>query len=262
MSNQESAGKTIAVAGVVCLVCSIFVSSAAVSLKPQQLQNKLLDKKLNILSAAGVPDSETDSAERIESLFENIEIRQVNFATGEYVDYDPSDLYDQRKAAKDPSLGRVLDGKIDIAGIKRQALKGLVYLAKGASGEVETIILPVHGYGLWSTLYGFLALEPDANTIKGLGFYEHAETPGLGGEVNNPNWKAQWTGKQLFDTAGLVGMRMYKGTVDSNTIQGEMKFDAIAGATITSRGVEQLIQFWAGEQGFGPYLKKIQKEGV
>lgn len=256
MSNQESVAKTITVAGAVCLVCSIIVSTAAVVLKPLQESNKALDKQQNILAAAGL----VDSNKTIDELFESIEIRLIDFSTGAYVDYDESKPYNQRKAAKDPELGQVLDAQIDIAGIKRQAKQGLVYLAKDEAGAVETIVLPVHGYGLWSTLYGFLALAPDANTIKGLGFYEHAETPGLGGEVDNPKWKAQWVGKKLFDEAGEPAVTMYKGTVDAQTSDAEYKFDALSGATITSRGVQNLVRHWASEHGFGPFLQNVRQQ--
>lgn len=258
MSGNETVGKTIAVAGMVCLACSIIVSSAAVVLKPKQTENKLLDKKQNILAAAGI----SDPNKSVDELFERIEMRLVDFETGQYVEADNLDKYDQRKAAKDPELSNPVAAEVDIAGIKSQAKQGLVYLAKDDSGSVSTIILPVHGYGLWSTLYGFLALEPDAKTISGLGFYEHAETPGLGGEVDNPKWKAQWAGKQLYNDAGEPTTTMYKGTVDANTKGGDYKFDALSGATITSRGVENLMRYWAGQHGFGPYLKRIQMEGV
>ncbi len=256
MSNKESVSKTITVAAAVCLVCSIIVSTAAVVLKPKQQVNKALDKKQNILAAAGL----SDPNKSVDELFEQIEIRIVDIASGDYVDVEDPGGYDQRKAAKDPEMGVILDGDIDIAGIKRQAKRATVYLAKNEAGELDSIILPVHGYGLWSTLYGFLALEVDGNTIKGLGFYDHAETPGLGGEVDNPKWKAQWPGKKLFDAEGNPAITLYKGTVDSATPNAEVKFDTLSGATITSRGVENLMRYWAGDHGFGPYLQNIHKQ--
>ncbi|KZY21873.1 NADH:ubiquinone reductase (Na(+)-transporting) subunit C, partial [Alcanivorax sp. HI0035] len=166
--------------------------------------------------------------------------------------------YDQRKAAKDPQRSERLSGKEDIAGIKSQAKVAEVFLARGDDGELSRIILPVHGYGLWSTLYGFLALEPDANTVSGLGFYEHGETPGLGGEVDNPKWKALWEGKKLYGEQGEVEIQVVKGSVDSKTPNAEHKVDGLAGATLTSNGVSNLLRFWVGENGFGPYLKRMQ----
>lgn len=250
-ANNESVAKTLLVAFLVCVVCGIVVATAAVSLRPIQNENKLIDKRKNILQAAGMYDPSKPVSEQ----FASIERRFVDIATGEYVEMP--EAYDQRKASKDPALSVALSGEEDIASIKRQAKVAEVYLAQDENGELSRIILPVHGYGLWSTLYGFLALEPDANTVAGLGFYEHAETPGLGGEVDNPSWKAQWAGKTLYDDAGAVAVQLIKGTVDASTPNAEHKVDGLAGATLTSNGVTNLLQFWVGENGFGPYLQKI-----
>ncbi len=123
------------------------------------------------------------------------------------------------------------------------------------------MILPVRGYGLWSTLYGFLALESDGNTIAGLGFYEHGETPGLGGEVDNPRWKAQWPGKEVYEDGDPV-IRLIKGSVDPNAANAEHKVDGLAGATLTSKGVTNLLQFWLGERGFKPFLDNLKSGEV
>jgi len=257
MSN-DSVGKTLTVAFLLCVVCSVLVSMSAVMLKPQQVANKEIDRKKNILAAAGLLKPGVD----IKKAFEKIETRLVDFESGEYVsDIEPND-YNQRKAAATPSMSRQLSTAEDKAGIKRRANYGKVYFARNDSGDVTHIILPVKGYGLWSTLYGFLALNPDASTVSGLGFYQHAETPGLGGEVDNPSWKAQWAGKKVLDEAGNPNIYMYKGRVTSKTPEGEHKFDALSGATLTSRGVENLLQFWVSDLGYGPFLKRIKASGV
>jgi len=251
-ANKESVGKTLLVAFLVCVVCGVVVATAAVSLRPVQSKNQLLDKRMNILQAAGLYQPGVD----VNTVFKSIERRFVDIDTGEYVEMPES--YDQRKAAKDPQRSERLSGKEDIAGIKSQANVAEVFLARGDDGELSRIILPVHGYGLWSTLYGFLALEPDANTVSGLGFYEHGETPGLGGEVDNPKWKALWEGKKLYGEQGEVEIQVVKGSVDSKTPNAEHKVDGLAGATLTSNGVSNLLRFWVGENGFGPYLKRMQ----
>lgn len=251
-ANKESVGKTLLVAFLVCVVCGVVVATAAVSLRPVQSKNQLLDKRMNILQAAGLYQPGVD----VNEVFKSIERRFVDIDTGEYVEMPES--YDQRKAAKDPQRSERLSGKEDIAGIKSQAKVAEVFLARGDDGELSRIILPVHGYGLWSTLYGFLALEPDANTVSGLGFYEHGETPGLGGEVDNPKWKALWEGKKLYGEQGEVEIQVVKGSVDSKTPNAEHKVDGLAGATLTSNGVSNLLRFWVGENGFGPYLKRMQ----
>ncbi len=270
MSSNDSTGKTLLVAALLCIVCSIVVSSAAVALRPEQIANKLQDKNRNILAAAGM----LEEGKSVQEIFEKrLEIKLVNLDTGEYLteenattDWEKAALanpvaYDQRKAAKTPEQNEVLPGDIDTASIKRQAKYAAIYLAKNEDGQIDKIILPVHGYGLWSTLYGFLALETDANTVVGLGFYEHGETPGLGGEVDNPRWKALWHGKQVYQD-GDVALRVIKGSVDKGAPGAEYKVDGLAGATLTSNGVSNLIHFWLGENGFGPYLAKVKEQGV
>ena len=251
---NDSRSKTIAVATMLCLVCSVVVSAAAVGLKPRQEANKALDKKRNILQIAGMMREDAS----IDELFSEIEPRVVDLNSGEFVDdVDPA-TYDQRKAAKDPASSKALDKKEDIASIRRRAELATVYLVR--EGEtVKTIILPMHGYGLWSTMYGFMALEGDAQTITGFGFYEQAETPGLGGEVDNPKWKAMWPGKKVYDANGEVAVEVIKGAVAESTPSPEHKVDGLAGATLTSRGVSNLLKYWLGEQGFKPFLNKIRQ---
>ena len=151
-------------------------------------------------------------------------------------------------------MNRVLSTDKDIASIKRQAKIAKVYLVENG-GQIDKIILPIHGYGLWSTLYGFMALEGDGNTVAGLGFYEHAETPGLGGEVDNPSWKKQWAGKRVYKD-GRVAIRLVKGGADRTDAYG---VDALSGATITSRGVDNLVKFWLSDTGFKPFLDNVRQ---
>lgn len=256
-SNKDSIQSTITVALLLCLVCSIIVSGAAVMLKPMQQANKALDKKTNILLAAGI---ETEGHD-VESLFQQFTPRVVDLETGRYVaDIDPL-TYDQRKAAKDPKLSDILSGDDDIASIGRREKYATVYLLE-KEGELDRIILPVKGYALWSTLYGFLALEGDGNTVAGLGFYEHAETPGLGGEIDNPRWKGLWSGKQMFDANGTLSVDLVKGAVDPSSPKAIHQVDGLSGATLTTNGVENLLLFWLGENGFGPYLNNLRAGGV
>ncbi len=254
--HNETTSRTLLVAFLLCVVCSVIVSTAAVVLKPVQQENKALDKKKNILSAAGMlPDGKV-TREKVDEAFKRIETKVVDLETGNYI--AGQENFNARKAAKDPNQSIMMEPKEDIAGIKRRANLAEVYLVNSPEGELESVILPVHGYGLWSTLYGFLALETDLNTVIGLGFYEHAETPGLGGEVDNPKWKAIWPGKQIFLEDKTVGIKLVKGAVDSSQPGSEYKVDGLSGATLTSRGVENLIKFWMGNKGYGQYLDKIR----
>ncbi|ASK33700.1 Na(+)-translocating NADH-quinone reductase subunit C [Alloalcanivorax mobilis] len=251
--NNESVGKTLLVAFLVCLVCAVVVATAAVALRPVQQQNQVLDRQVNILMAAGMYQPGMD----VQAAFKTIERKFVKLDTGEYV--DEPDSYDHLKAAKDPARSERLSGDEDIASIKTQENVGEVYLAYDDDQQLTRIILPVRGYGLWSTLYGFLALQPDARTISGLGFYQHGETPGLGGQVDDPGWKALWDGKQLYDENGDVAISVIKGHVDGGTPNAEYKVDGLAGATLTSKGVSNLVRFWASEKGYGPYLERMRK---
>lgn len=252
--RKDSIQHTLKVAFLVCLACAIVVSAAAVSLRPMQQQNVVIDMKRNILSAAGMLEAGRSVAEQ----FEAIETRVVNLSTGRFVDMNP-DEFDQRKAAQDPTQSRRLDPSEDLASIRRLEEQSLVYIVRGADNRIETLILPVRGYGLWSTLYGFLALEGDLNTVAGLGFYEHAETPGLGGEVDNPRWKQQWIGRKVYDQNDALALSVRRGQVErTNEFERDHYIDGLSGATLTSRGVDGMVQFWMGPNGFRTFLDNLK----
>ncbi len=245
--------KTIGVATLLCLLCSIIVSGAATLLKPTQVANALLDKKNNILAVSGIDLS----GKSIEQAFTQIEARVVDIATGEYTDAVDANTFDQRKASKDPAYRVDLSSEQDIAQIGGRSKYANVYLVKEGDA-IQKIILPIKGYGLWSTLYGFIALEGDANTVSGITFYDHKETPGLGGEIENKKWQASWKGKKIADVSGMPSIQLIKGIVSPDTPKADYKIDGLAGATLTSNGVTNLVQFWMGKDGFGPYLSKLR----
>lgn len=248
--------KTIFIAIVLCLVCSVMVSTAAVSLKSRQVVNQKNDIRQNILAVTDQFEPGMD----MEAAFEQFEVRLVDLANGQYADtdIDPA-TYDQRKAAGSPDLGVRLENQQDVAGIGSRAKYAPVYILRDGD-EIQQLVIPIHGYGLWSTMYGFLSLGSDFNTIQGLRFYEHAETPGLGGEIENPRWLAKWEGKKIYDENGNVALRVARGYVDNNLPQAEYKVDGLSGATLTSKGVSNMISFWLGEDGFGPYLQSLRSE--
>lgn len=257
-SKKESTARTLLVALLVCLVCSVLVSGAAVALRPIQVENALLDKQRNILAIAGLGDPSMSGAE-VKTLFdERVVARLVELDTGRFSDEFVAETFDPVAAAKDGSMSRNLSSSEDIASIHRRENYSVVYIVEGAGGEMETLILPVRGYGLWSTLHGFLALRDDLNTIQGFGFYQHAETPGLGGEVDNPNWRGQWPGKEVFDENGNPAIRVIKGSVGAGTPNAERSVDGLAGATLTVNGVNNLLAFWLGENGFGSFIDNLR----
>ncbi len=254
MAGNDSTVKTLIVAFSLCIVCSVIVSAAVVMLQPVQEVNKALDKKRNILAAAGM----LVEGESVEEQFSRVQTRVVDLTTGQFADdaVDP-EKYDQRRASKDPKRSEELSTEVDIAKISRREQYALVYLVKGGQGDIEKIILPIRGYGLWSTMRGFIALDDDYNTIAGVGFYEHGETPGLGGEIDNPRWKAFWPGKEVYRD-GDVEIGLVKGSVDPTDVAATWQVDGLAGATLTARGVTNLMQFWLGENGFKPFLNNLR----
>ena len=255
--SNDSLEKTVAVALALCLVCAVLVSLATVALRPLQSYNKALDMKKNILDVAGLLQDDTD----IDQAFKDrIEAKLVDIKTGDYVEGINVDEYDQRKAAKDPAQNELIPVDKDIASIRMKAKYAKVFLVKNGD-QLQSIILPINGYGLWSTMYGFMALEADGQTVQSINLYDQGETPGLGGEVVNPNWRALWKGKKVYGENGEVALTLVKGTVDSSRSDAVYKVDGLAGATLTSRGVSNLVQYWMGEEGFAAYLNKIRTNG-
>jgi len=300
----ESTLRTLLSALVMCAICSAIVATAAVMLKPRQTQAKENDRNINILQIGGLYEPGKSIAEQMEQ----VTPRVIDFDAGTFTDaMTVAQVIDPKKLARYPDKVTRL-GDNDVAKIIRRENYGVVYVVE-KDGKLDRIILPIRGYGLWSTLWGFVALEPDLNTVIGLGFYQHAETPGLGGEVDNPKWKALWPGKKLFastsapssaedgwqrndqgpaagyvtdgvsgasytwrETSGAsapaeeagatwpVAIRIIKGTVNPGDPAAVHQVDGLSGATLTSRGVHNMLQFWLGSMGYGKFLKNL-KEG-
>lgn len=264
-ANNDSIQKTLLVAILLCLVCSVIVAGAAVSLRGKQNENKANDKRSAVLQAANLYEEGKPVADQFKS---KITARIVNVAEGRFAtDAELQEIreagftvenFDQKKSSKAPELSRALAGSEDPASIKRLEKYATVYMVQDGD-NIEKIVLPVHGYGLWSTLYGFIALEGDMNTIVGFGFYSHAETPGLGGEVDNPKWKSQWIGKEIYDDEGNVAITVMKAQAEQGN---PYQVDGLSGATLTSRGVHNLVRFWVGDQAFGSLLTKLKSQGA
>ncbi|TWT58680.1 Na(+)-translocating NADH-quinone reductase subunit C [Thalassoglobus neptunius] len=264
--NPNSFIGTLSVAVVLCLVCSLVVSVAAVALRPIQQRNQENKMKRNVLIAAGLWDPETSTDQDIPEMFKSIETVAVNLpgraedapipgTLNEEVDLN---TYNQVKAAKDPhqSIFIADEDVDDIAGIKRRETVGLAYLVNDSSGKLETVVVPIYGKGLWSTLYGYIALEADCRTVRGITFYQHGETPGLGGEVDNPKWKAQWVGKEIISADGVPDLKVTK----PGNATADNQVDGLSGATITSSGVERTVRYWLGEDAYGPFLDRIREQ--
>ena len=253
--DRDSISNTLIVAIGLSLVCSVIVSSAAIVLKPVQEKNEEEFRQQIILEVAGL----MEPGGNIEELFSAIEPRMIDLASGDYTEaVDPS-TFDALVAAGDPELGIEIPDDLDIASIGRRAKYAPVYIVR-KDARIDQVILPVYGKGLWSTMLGYLSLAPDGTTVKGLRFYAHAETPGLGDQIDKDAWRDQWPGKQIFDVGDEPQIRVIKGTVPADAPDSQYKIDGLSGATLTANGVTYLVQYWTGMHGFGPYLKKYRED--
>ncbi|WP_425102186.1 Na(+)-translocating NADH-quinone reductase subunit C [Tropicibacter sp. S64] len=246
----DGVGKTVTVAVALCLAGSMVVSAAAVALRPVQEENKLRDKRVNILQVSGV----YEDGIAVNDAFASFEPHVLDLSTGEFTDQFEIETFDNLAAKDDPAIIRALDEDPAGLGGKMEAYR-MVYILRDEAGAIDKVILPIEGYGLWSTLYGFIALEENGNDIYGLQFYQHGETPGLGAEVDNPRWKALWNGKKLFTDGGDLAISVSKAVGPAGP---DYHVDALAGATLTSAGVNNLVRFWMGEAGYGAFLERLK----
>ncbi|GAB4377668.1 MAG: Na(+)-translocating NADH-quinone reductase subunit C [Calditrichia bacterium] len=262
--SAESTKKTVAVVLGVCMVCSVLVSTAAVGLKARQNENRKIEKIKNILIAGNLLTPGVDVRQVYQEKIEGV---IIDLETGEKI---PESMYDDvlnvqtfdiKEVSSHPKYGKAIPANEDIAGIKRMPRYMVVYFVKGDDG-FDKIIFPIYGKGLWSTLYGFIALSKDLRTIEGLTFYEHGETPGLGGEVDNPRWKQIWHGKKAYDENWNLQIEVIKGRVDPSSTRAPYQVDGLSGSTLTTRGVDNLVKFWLGKNGYGTFLSKLRSEGI
>ncbi len=262
--QRDSTSYTFKVAILLCLVCSVVVSSLAVGLRDIQKEQKEAFRQQNILTAAGLWNKDDHSKAEAKSFYKQ-------FITPVFIDLETGKLttqvkagskkLDPKAAARDSNMHALVtdlgEDVRDIAGIRKREHYSTIYEVRDGD-QLQTLVIPVRGYGLWSTLWGFIALDvthaaegPESIIIKGLSYYEHGETPGLGGEVENPLWTGKWIGKLVYDAEWNVQIEVAK------TATTDYQVDALSGATITSNGVTNMLQFWLGELGFGPYLKSL-----
>jgi Na+-transporting NADH:ubiquinone oxidoreductase subunit C len=228
-STHDSPAKTVGVALLVALACSLVVSVTAVTLRPLQDANRLADSAAHMLGmlevlGEGIPDT-----------------RLVDLASGAY-------------ANRDPGTSTELPADRDRAGLGSREDVATVFELRDAS-ELRLVILPVRGAGYQSMLKGYLALRADLNTVAALTFHEQEETPGMGARIEEEAWQALWPGKQVADAEGVIRIEVVKGAG-----AGMHEVDGISGATRTGNGVSNLLRFWLGPDGYGPYLDRLRTE--
>ena len=267
--DKDSLANVVTVSVVLCLVCSTVVSVAAVSLKDLQDENQKLAKQRNRLVAAGLVKLDASDDEVDEAYTARIREQWLTLGTDEPVEAPPpeSKVYDFEAAADDEDLSVEIPGQFSVPG--RRPLVAPVYQVLSEDGKrVQRLVLPVSGKGLWSTLRAYLAVDVNLNEdnprdrfpIYGVTFYEQAETAGLGAEVENPIWQQDWNGRFAFDEEWSPRFEVAKVPAAEGTPESQYQVDALAGATITSVGVEAMINYWLSDDAFGPYLKSLSPE--
>ena len=233
---------------IACIACAVIVSVTAVSVRPEQNLNIENEKKLKILAAAGIVTNEVDKE------FSKIETLYIDFVSNQLIQIEGN--YDHIKASASAESSSIIPKKQDIAILKRRENVAPIYVWYSEEEQIQKVVLPIRGYGLWGTLYGYISLDADLNTVKGIEYYDHKETPGLGGEVDSPVWKSDWNGKKVYNSSGEVILYVTKGPSSE-----DYEIDGISGATLTSNGVTNMIRYWLGENGYGPVLQKL-REGL
>lgn len=256
--SKESPLRAVVVTGIVCVVCSALVATAVTVLRPYHLARRAAERESHVEAILASVPGLADVVGSTAGL--RLEAWLVELATGAtVVDADPTG-FDARAAAREPATSIALPAERDLAGIGRRARHAVVYVVSVA-GRRRLVVLPVHGAGYVSTLYGYLALDPDGETVRGLTFYEQGETPGLGSEVQNADWLAGWAGKRVRDETGTLRLGVAHGRVAAGDPAAPYLVDGLSGATRTANGVTNLLRFWLGPDGFGPFLERLAREG-
>ncbi len=258
--NNESPVKAVIVVTATAFLCSVLVTVAAVTLQPIQRAYQDLERNRAIVAISGLTDRASELSDReIVSLFQVLEARIVDLDIGEFDERFNPDTFDTWKSASDPALSTAIQAQQDLAKLTRRSRLVTVYLVKDGT-DLKRMLLPIYGQGMWSTLYGFLALEPDLNTIADITFYEQAETAGIGDKILMPDWQASWRGRKLYDENGTLRLGLGEGAVESTTLAAVYEVDAISGATITVDAVTNLVRYWFGPHGFAPFLETYRAE--
>lgn len=247
---NDSRTKTFVVAFLVASVSAAAVSVTAVSLKPRQDENAALQRQERMQAMLAAVPGLADILEASDA--DNLETRIVDLESGAFADDIDPTSFDAAAAASDPAQSVALPETDDIAGIGRRPNLAPVHIVR-QNGDLLLLVMPVYGTGYQSTIRAYLALESDLNTIAALSVYEQAETPGLGSRIAEPAWQDSWIGKKVADETGTIRIAIARGG-------GEYEVDGITGATRSATGVANLVRFWLGENGFGPFLDTLRRE--
>ena len=232
------------------LIITVFwgfvLSFAATSLREPQQANEQRNIRENILKAVGLMERE-----------QKLEPEEINQL---YDDSVESFLVDHEGKVIPGSSADGVDLEEELENPDPAAWRLPVFVVT-EGGKASVYAIPVYGQGLWSTLYGYLALEDDLDTVKGITFYDHGETAGLGAEIEQAWFQDNFVGKRIFDGSALRSIQVVKGKVAdvfSNAADHTYAVDGISGASITGRGVTNLLQEKLAI--YAPYITRVRAE--
>ena len=258
--NTDKPGTALLIVILVAFACSVLVGVSAVGLRPLQERNALIERSRNIVALSGLVDPSVSlSGEEVLAAVAQMDVRVLNIDTGEFEDAIDPEEFNPRSAALDAELGVAIPPDQDLAKLGHRSRFEIVYLAYDGD-EIHRVILPIVGQGMWSTLYGYIALENDFSTIAAATFYEQAETAGIGDKIADPDWLEIWQGRSLYGNDGSYRFRIASGPVDPDSAAAAHEVDGISGATVTASAVSNLVHYWFGPHGYEPFLENLRAE--
>ncbi len=251
---NENRAKTLGVAFLVATICALAVSVTAVALRPLHEANLLREREARMSEMVAALPGMADILR--ETGADTLDTVIVDLGSGDLADSIDPAQFDYEAAQTATGMSTPIPESIDIAEIGQRPDYAPAHMLRDGE-QLVLVVFPVYGAGYQSTIRAYLALEGDLNTIAALVIYEQAETPGLGTRITDPGWLEQWQGKLIADETGTVRISAAKGESE-----GMFEVDAISGATRSSMGVSNLVRFWLGNYGFGPFLDRLRaKEG-
>jgi len=255
--NRNSATYTLLFTLAVCAICSVVVAGTFVALAERQRADAAVFRMLDILRLTGLAEADEQlEREEIFERFEAIRPRAVNMQTHRFDPEVDARLFDQRDASNDPTQS--FQAPSNDAGVRRIPDFAIVYERLTDEGGLDQILIPIHGQGYGGQIFGFLSLESDLNTVRQIVFYEHQETPTLGGRINRTSWRKNWPGRRIFDDSGNVALRLIANAPPAD--EDPYVVDAVSRASVTTAGVQNMINFWLGPDAFEPFLLEYRKE--
>lgn len=249
--TQTSSAKTVTIALTVALACSAMVTTAVLSLRPLQANLATLERHRIVLQLLGAHIPKPNDTREVLSSFNALDARLYDFSTGGENTTINAHVYDPWS---DTAPQRSLP--LNALGLASLPAYAPVYRVQSADGA-SRLVLPIQGKGMWSNLYGYLALAGDLKTVTDLYIYQHGETPGIGDRILHTDWIESWRGKQIGSTHGEPRLSV----TNDPSIPEELRVDVISGATITSQAVGRMVHFWLGPDGFGPLLDQWAETG-